>query len=105
MNIRCKRQGFGAPALAKARETARMQGFECLRLFVAGSNIPAIQFYKKAGLLEQRATMTKYSRTVALLYANTAMKWQFRNSPVRLTPKKGAFFFIPIFRQFFSSKI
>lgn len=49
MNIRCKRQGFGAPALAKARETARMQGFECLRLFVAGSNIPAIQFYKKSG--------------------------------------------------------
>lgn len=48
MNIRCKRQGFGAPALAKARETARMQGFECLRLFVADSNIPAIHLFARA---------------------------------------------------------
>lgn len=49
VNIRCKRQGFGALALAKARETARTKGGECLRLFVADSNIPAIQFYEKSG--------------------------------------------------------
>lgn len=47
VNIRCKRQGFGALALEKARETARSKGFECLRLFAANSNIPAIHFYEK----------------------------------------------------------
>lgn len=74
VSIRCKRQGFGALALAKARETARTQGFEYLRLFVADSNIPSIHFHEKTGLLGHRATMTKYSRTIALLCANTAMK-------------------------------
>lgn len=49
VNSRCKRQGFGSLALEKAKETARTQGFEYLRLFVADSNAPAIYFYEKTG--------------------------------------------------------
>lgn len=36
--------------ITKAREVARILGFEYLRLFVVDINIPAIQLYEKNGL-------------------------------------------------------
>lgn len=104
VNIRCQGQGFGALALEKAMKTARTQGVNaCACLWQTAISRPFISM-KKTGLLGHRATMTKYSRTIALLYANTAMKWRFRNFPVRLAPKKVAFFLIPVLGYFSHSK-
>lgn len=49
VNTGWQRKGIGSLALAKAKETAKALGADCLRLFVVDCNLPAIRLYEKNG--------------------------------------------------------
>lgn len=49
VNVNYLRRGIGSFMLAKAKETARSRGADCLRLFVVDINEPAINLYGKNG--------------------------------------------------------
>lgn len=59
--------------IAKAKEIAREQGAEYLRLFVADINRPAIQLYEKTVLPELREYIKKFLMMV-FSYMNMDMK-------------------------------
>jgi len=44
-------QGIGGEALRAAEELVKAEGADCLRLFVADINLPAIAFYEKNGYI------------------------------------------------------
>ena len=52
VNIRYGNKGIGSLMLAKAKEIAKANGFEYLRLFVVDVNIPAIKLYIKNGFIK-----------------------------------------------------
>lgn len=49
MDVRYAKRGIGSRMLAKAAERTKAFGAAYLRLFVVGSNEPAIRLYKKNG--------------------------------------------------------
>lgn len=54
VNIKYGNKGIGTLMLAKAREIAKLKGFDYLRLFVVDINIPAIQLYEKNGFMRAK---------------------------------------------------
>ena len=52
VNVKYLREGIGSLMLTKAKETAKANGAESLRLFVVDINKPAINLYTKNGFIK-----------------------------------------------------
>ena len=54
VRVRCQGKGIGRELLVQAKEIARKQGAEYLRLFVVEENIPALRLYQKNGFTKAK---------------------------------------------------
>lgn len=54
VRVRCQGKGIGRKLLVQAKEIARKQGAEYLRLFVVEENIPALRLYQKNGFTKAK---------------------------------------------------
>ncbi len=52
VNVAYSNKGIGTLMVEKAKEVAKSEGFDHLRLFVVDINIPAVRLYEKSGFLK-----------------------------------------------------